>query len=67
MLVEYQYKTVDGRECGPYQCEDVDFRKFWKVARHDVRAAIVELMDGGTWIYFRRMNAGQWQQVRPPK
>lgn len=65
MTLKYSYLTKAGKEVGEYQCEDADFRKLWPRVRKDVRAAVVELQNGETWIYYYpRFDQGRWSKVR---
>lgn len=80
MLCKYQYKMTYryNRNCGEYQCDVEDFKKWFKAAKHTLAILIVTLQNGEQWIWSRTMyrlskgiglakqRGGQngWQKVR---
>lgn len=70
MLCEYEYLTKDGREFGAYQCEDSDFKAFWRSrAKTDIKACKLVKGNGEIWIWcapipFKTSTNG-WQRITP--
>lgn len=62
MLIRYAYQLKNGKECGFYQCEKEDFRKFWKAAKSDIRCAVIETGED-VWIYYLKFDQGYWQKA----
>lgn len=72
MLVKYSYQKTDGKTvCGPYQCDDEDFKNFYRHLPLDVHAMIVEFEKSKcgfrVWIWQRatcRRNPNHWLGVK---
>ena len=80
MLCKYQYKMRyrPSKNCGEYQCDVEDFRKWFKKARNSLTVVIVTLQNGEQWIWssvMHRFSSGLgiaklrggkrgWQKVR---
>ena len=65
MTLRYGYITTAGKECGFYQCETDDFRKFWKAANNEIRCLVLEMANGDVWLYYKgERPAGRWQEAK---